>query len=203
MHLGMERGVLHVLSRVFGSDVRWGSAVFLPGWMIEGPTTNLETTFTSGGRGRNPFFELQYKAPIIEGGLFSLAQASYASAFPPSGRIYVAGYVLVDHLLRTYGEDSFTRIMDDYLAFPFFGPWTAIERVTGKKARDIYDDMKADLEERYRAGRGDRRGNAHLARPDRRLAAPGGHRTRAVREPVGPRAVPGHRPAFPTTDPRR
>ncbi|OHD68629.1 MAG: hypothetical protein A2177_15190 [Spirochaetes bacterium RBG_13_68_11] len=154
VHLGMERGFFHALSRVFGADARWATAIFLPGWMIEGPTTNLETLFTSGGRGRNPFFESLYKAPVVEGDLFSLAQASYASAFPPSGRIYVAGYVLVDHLLKTYGEDAFTRIMDDYLAFPFFGPGAAIERVTGKKAREIYADMKAGLEQHYRASAG-------------------------------------------------
>jgi Tol biopolymer transport system component len=151
VHLGMERGFFHALSRVFGGDASWGSAIFLPGWMLEGPTTNLETIFTSGGRGRNPFFESLYKAPAMEKSLFSLAQASYASAFPPSGRIYVAGYVLVNHLLRTYGEDTFTRIMDEYLAFPFFGPGKAIRKVTGKGMREIFEDMKASLEERYRA----------------------------------------------------
>jgi hypothetical protein len=165
VHLGMERGFLDALSRVFGSDARWASSIFLPGWMLEGPTTNLETLFTAGGRGRNPFFEALYKAPTMEGRLFSLSQASYASAFPPSGRIYVAGYVLVDHLLRTYGEEAFTRIMDAYLAFPFFGPWTAIRKVTGKTAGEIYGDMKAGLEERYREAAGIAGGR--LASPDR------------------------------------
>jgi hypothetical protein len=154
VHLGMERGFFNALSRVFGADARWAASVFLPGWMLEGPTTNLETLFTSGGRGRNPFFESLYRAPVIEGDLFSLAQASYASSFPPSGRIYVAGYVLVDYLLKTYGEDAFTRIMDLYLAFPFFGPWASIERVTGKKAKEVFADMKAGLEERCRGAAG-------------------------------------------------
>lgn len=150
VHLGMERGFFDALARVFGGDLRWATAAFLPGWMIEGPTTNLETLFTAGGRGRNPFFESLYKAPTMEGRLFTLEQASYGSAFPPSGRIYVAGYVLVDYLSKTFGEDAFTRIMDEYLRIPFFGPWNAIRTVTGKSAREIYDDMKAGLEQRYR-----------------------------------------------------
>lgn len=154
VHLGMERGFFDALARVFGADIRWASSVFLPGWMVEGPTTNLETILTRGGRGRNPFFEASYRAPTMEGRLFSLAQASYGSAFPPSGRIYVAGYVLVDYLSRTFGEDAFTRIMDEYLRFPFFGPWGAIRAVTGKTAREIYGDLKTGLEDRYRdAGR--------------------------------------------------
>ncbi len=165
VHLGMERGFFHALSRVFGADIRWATAAFLPGWMLEGPTTNLETMYTSGGRGRNPFFEAQYKAPTMEGRLFSLGQASYASAFPPSGRIYVAGYVLVDHLLKTCGEDAFTRIMDAYLAFPFFGPWNAIRKVTGKSAREIFVEMKSGLEERYQES-GDITGGERIS-PDR------------------------------------
>ena len=150
VQLGMERGVFHGLSRVLGSEARWAPGAFLPGWLVEGPPIALETDFTEGGRGRNAFFEEQYQALVMEGRLFTLAQASYSSAFPPSGRHWMAGYLIVDFLMARYGEDVVTRIMDDFLAFPFFGPWAAIERATGRAARDIYEDMKAELEERYR-----------------------------------------------------
>lgn len=149
VQLGMDRGVFHGLSKVFGGDARFGPGIFLPGWLVEGPPIALETRFSGGGRGRNAFHEALYKAPVMEGRLFSLAQASYSSAFPPSGRHWVAGWMLVDHLLRAFGEDVVLRIMDDFLAFPFFGPWAAIERVTGKTARDVFADMKAELEDRY------------------------------------------------------
>jgi hypothetical protein len=151
VHLTMDRGPFAALSRVLGRDAAMGSAIFLPGWMVEGPATNLETIFTAGGRGRNPMFEIYSKAPIVEADMFSLRQAGFDSAFPPHGRIYVAGNILVEHILATYGEDSFTRIMDAYLAFPFFGPWAAIEKVTGRKGSDVYEDMRVRLAERHRA----------------------------------------------------
>ncbi len=151
VHLTMDRGPFAALSRVLGRDAAMGSGLFLPGWMVEGPAVNLETTFTAGGRGRDPLFEMYSKAPVIEGDLFNLARGGYGSSFPPLGRIYVAGNILVEHILAAYGEDSFTRIMDAYLAFPFFGPWAAIEKVTGRKASDVYEDMRARLAERHRA----------------------------------------------------
>ncbi len=150
VHITMDRGIFHAISQVLGPDAAWGATVFLPGWMVEGPTTNTETIFTTGGRGRNPFFEVEYQAPIEDGTLFSLGQAAYSSDFPPSGRIYVSGYILVHYLLEHYGEDAFTRVMDDYLRFPFFGPWAAIRRVTGAPAGELFAAMQAELEERYR-----------------------------------------------------
>lgn len=150
VHATMDRGFFYVLSRVFGADAAGAHFAFLPGWMIEGPSTNTETIFTDGGRGRSPLFEMTYKAPVEEGKLFSLEQAAYESAFPPLGRIYVGGYNLVNFLLSTYGEDTFQRIMDQYLGFPFFGPWSAIQKVTGKNASEVFADLKAHLEQKYR-----------------------------------------------------
>ncbi len=149
VHFSMDKGLFSVLSRAFGSDVATIGNLFLPGWMIEGPSTNLETIFTLGGRGRNPLFELYWKAPVEEGKLFSLEQAGYDSAYDPPGRIYVGGYLLVNHLLTTYGRDTFTRIMDEYLKFPFFGPWAAIRKITGKSAAQVFDDLRDELARRY------------------------------------------------------
>jgi hypothetical protein len=151
VHLSMHEGLFNVLSWVLGPEVALGGSFFIPGWMLEGITTNTETIFTTGGRGRSAFFEMQYKAPVMEGSLFNFDQAAYGSNFPPYGRIYVAGYILVDHILRAYGRDAFTRIMEKYLAFPFFGPWAAIQEVTGKSGQEVFADLKKSLEERYRA----------------------------------------------------
>lgn len=149
VHLSMDGGFFAALATVFGGDAAFGSSAFLPGWMMEGIATELETRFTEGGRGRSAFFEMSYKAPILEGTLFTLDQASYSSAFPPSGRVYAAGYMLVDYLLSEYGSDAFTRIMRRYVGFPFLGPWGAIAEVTGRDASEVFSDMKKSLEERF------------------------------------------------------
>ncbi len=149
VHLAYNKGFFHVLGKIFGEDLEVTQGGFQPGWMIEGIAVALETEYTRGGRGRNPFFELYWKAPVIENRLFTLRQASYSSSFPPPGRIYVSGYILVSYMMDTYGKDIFSRIHREFVKFPFIGPRHAIKKVTGDSARDIYADMKTELETKY------------------------------------------------------
>ncbi len=151
VHQSMPTGVMHALSRLFGPDLSTVGVDLLPGWAIEGPAVYDETIFTQGGRGRNPLFEVYTKAAVEEKSFFSLQQAGYQSAFPPPGRVYVAGSDLVDWMQRTYGPDTLRRIMTAYLDFPFFGPWAAISKVTGRSADTVYADMRAALEQKYAA----------------------------------------------------
>lgn len=143
-HVGYEDGFFYALSKVFGDIVKAAPSAFQPGWMIEGITTNTETIFTKGGRGRNPFFELQYKALILEQNMFSYKQAAYASNFEPYGRIYVAGYILIEHILRNYGYDAFVQIHKESIRNPL-APYKVIERVIGKPVKRLYDDLKEEL----------------------------------------------------------
>ena len=149
IHMNYNKGFLYGLSRVFGYELRVAAGGFLPGWMIEGIAVALETDYTGGGRGRNPFFELYWKAQVIEGELFSLRQASYSSPFPPPGRIYYAGYIISDYMMNRFGADVFKRIHDRFVKFPFFGPRRAIRVVTGETAEEIYNGMVDELEARY------------------------------------------------------
>jgi len=145
VHLKSEKGFLAALSFLFGDAIKGGNAFFLPGWVIEGITTNTETMFSKGGRGRNPFFEIYYKAPILEDNFFSLEQAEYSSAYPPSGRVYVAGYIFIRFLMQKFGTDVFKRINDEYVKWPLFGPWHAVRQVTGYDANELFNQMKQEL----------------------------------------------------------
>jgi len=87
----------------------------VPGWAVEGIAVKLETDFTDGGRGRNPFFEMQYRALIRENKFYSWKKASYPSPFPPADRIYQAGYLIKRLLARTYGNDIFEKIYREFL----------------------------------------------------------------------------------------
>ena len=149
VHQSMPTGVMHALSFLFGPDLSTVGFDLLPGWAIEGPAVYDETIFSKGGRGRNPLFEVYTKAAAEEKSFFSLPQAGYPSAFPPPERVYVAGYALIDWMQETYGPDTLRRIMTAYLDFPFFGPWHAISKVTGRSADSIFDDMRSALEQKY------------------------------------------------------
>jgi hypothetical protein len=150
IHLTYKQGFFDVLSYLFGAEIRPADTIFLPGWMIEGITVVNETIFSEGGRGRNPFFEMVYKAHIMENDFFSLRQASYSSPYPPRGRIYVAGYLLVDYMMERFGKDVFTEIHKKFVAFPFIGPRLAIKKTTGFTALEIFNDMKNNLRQKYK-----------------------------------------------------
>jgi hypothetical protein len=149
VHLTMAAGVFHAASMIFGPDAALGSGILLPGWLIEGPAVAGETLNSTGGRGRNRFFESTWKAPFLSGSPPSLPQAGYSSAFPPLGRPWLAGYFMVDYLRRHHGEDCVRRIMEDYLASPLLGPWDAIRRVTGLGADELYRNLLAESRRAY------------------------------------------------------
>lgn len=150
IHISYQKGWLYTLSKIFGPSVKTAPGGFLPGYLLEGYTTNTETIFTKGGRGRDPFFEMIYKSHILEGNLFSLEKASYNHHEPPNGRIYVGGYIFVDFLIRHYGLEVLKNIHDLLVKNPI-NPDKAIKTVTGKSTAELYDKMRLELMEKYKA----------------------------------------------------
>ena len=144
-----DRGLFASLSAVFGPAVRDANAAFLPTWFLEGIATHTETLFTDGGRGRNPFFELEYRAFALSHRFFPLSQAAYSSDFPPADRDWIGGYLFFRYLIDNFGADVYGRIHDEYTKFPLLGPWKAIERATGRPAEAMYRAMVSELEARY------------------------------------------------------
>lgn len=149
VHLTDPRGLFGTVSRFGGEFFQLLNWPFMPGWMIEGITTDRETAYTEGGRGRSALFETMYKAPILEDELFSLEKAAYMSDYPPSGRIYVAGNMLVRYLNEAYGDDTFARINRRFIDFPLFGPWGAIKAVTGTSGKALFEEMEAHYRKKF------------------------------------------------------
>jgi hypothetical protein len=148
-----EKGMCAVLASIFGDALKGVDFAFMPGWLIEGFTTNTETIFTKGGRGRNSFFEIVYRAPLLEDHFFTLEQAEYSSPFPPQDKIYVAGYIFINYLMEKYGQDVVKRINDEFQNWPLFGPWGAIKKVTGSSAQELFAAMKQELLLKYEQDR--------------------------------------------------
>ena len=76
-----DKGMFAFLSGIFGPAVRDVNAAFLPTWFLEGIATYTETAFTDGGRGRSPFFEMEYRALVYSSSFFPLSKAAYTSFF--------------------------------------------------------------------------------------------------------------------------
>ena len=138
VHLTAPVGPAKYLAPIFGPAVPAMNTVFMPGWWVEGITTYAESTYAAGGRGDAPRFSLTYDAPIAQGNMWSLAKGAYGSQFPPSGRIYSTGFLMVEHLMRTYGDHTFSQINRSFAAWPFFGMSGPFERTVGKHANEVF-----------------------------------------------------------------
>ena len=86
-HVTTRLGWMGALSRVVGDGLSVTNAI-APGWMIEGVTTNAETRFTDGGRGRCPYFRGRMMSFAEGTGLWGLSAAGTSPPYmPPRGRI--------------------------------------------------------------------------------------------------------------------
>jgi hypothetical protein len=146
-----EGGLFGFASKLFGPSVAAASAGFTPGWLIEGPAVFGETLITGGGRGDSQYYRMFARAHVLEGTFPALALAAHSSRFPPSGRIYLAGYLALDAVVERYGIEAFREVIAKFLDFPLLGPWRAIRTVTGDQMKTIYTLMLSELFARYRA----------------------------------------------------
>lgn len=144
VHITTRLGWYGELTKILGDGLSISNAVS-PGWVLEGITTNTETMFTDGGRGRSSLFKGEMMSFTEGEGLWGLNSAAVSSPYsPPGSRIYLAGYYMVDYLNHTYGEDAFARLSRYQARHPLGGTAEALEQVTGKSPQQFYLDFLSD-----------------------------------------------------------
>lgn len=150
-HITTRLGWYGVLTRIFGDGLAV-SNIISPGWLTEGIATNTETRFTNGGRGRSSLFKGGMMSFVEGEGLWGLNSAAVSSPYSPpgGGRIYLAGYVMVEYLNRTYGENAFARLNRYQALNPFGGSSRALRKVTGKSPKQFYQDFLKEYLEQAR-----------------------------------------------------
>jgi len=145
VHLTTSLGWYGALTKVLGEGAAITNALS-PGWMIEGITTNTETIFTDGGRGRSPEFKAMINSFTEGRGLWGLSAAGTEPPFsPPGGRVYLAGYHMVNYLNRKYGQDAFARLSAWQARHPFTAASGALRHITGKSSSEFYRDFLSDF----------------------------------------------------------
>ena len=133
----------------------WGGAAamsttihtLIPQWFFEGDAVGMETALTKSGRGRIPFFGLQYKANLLEHGEFSYQKqifGSFKHKVPDAPFFcYPLGYYLTTHLRRKYGPEVLEKIFEKTTwLIPLH---IAVDMVTGKTLWEIYSDANEEL----------------------------------------------------------
>ncbi|MDQ7066416.1 MAG: hypothetical protein Q9P90_19455 [candidate division KSB1 bacterium] len=145
VHLRKTRGFSKLTYPFFGQfNSFW--QMLSPNWFIEGYPTHVETRYTRGGRGRNPYHFMQFAATIAGGRPWRLENTNYLSRKrQPLGMRYVAGYYLSQYIQNRFGDSTWANILDRYSAWPFLGFGHAVKKVTHQKPKALYRQMLDSL----------------------------------------------------------
>jgi len=101
----LNQGFTKALSLVGGEQIAGAMAGFLPNWYLEGDAVDSETRLSNTGRGRQPSFEMEVKAQLLEQEkIYSFSKATMGSYkhFVPNH--YKLGYLMLRYGRRKYGN---------------------------------------------------------------------------------------------------
>ena len=139
-HLYMARGGFANFLKLFG-QMNLVNAM-TSAWFLEGTAVNLETSCTTGGRGRSTYHRGKLWAQLAAGRLGNLVRdGNFLPNSLPRDKPYVTGYFFLNYLRQKYGDDIIMQVSDYYSKFPFLGLNWAFRRKTGKWVGTLYKDF--------------------------------------------------------------
>jgi hypothetical protein len=148
-----DRGWTKVLKTVAGSWA-WGGmfSMALPRWFTEGDATGIETALTSSGRGRLPYFDMEYRSLILNDLNYSYEKAAAGSLkdFVPDW--YKLGYYMTTYARKEFGKDVWTDVVDDATRYRgIFYPFNrGLKEKTGWTVQDLYQKTMDDLQNNWK-----------------------------------------------------
>ena len=143
-----DQGATRFLHALFG-EIGWGAGIVMgtPSWLLEGDAVVQETLLSEEGRGRDPLFTMELTALVSEN-----PESDYYHAVNPSLKnnipdIYRVGYELASWIRKEYGEETLAEIFRSSarIPIPVVGLNTGTKRATGKKPKELYAELAADL----------------------------------------------------------
>jgi len=146
----MERGLTKLLYGFFGEQITVGIfGLYVPFWFTEGDAVVSETALSHSGRGRDPGFEAELRAQLLEKGMYSLEKATLGSYKDFTPDRYHLGYYLVGQGKATYGKDMWQTPLYITGSIPFLiVPFSSgIEKATGFRKNAFYKHTLSQLTE--------------------------------------------------------
>lgn len=144
---------LHIILGEIGTALAIG--LTLPPWYLEGDAVGIETALTSGGRGRIPMFELEFRALLLAGQKFNYDQLALGSFDRYRPSLYVTGYFFTTYLKKHYGKEILERIHYETMdrAYNPLAFYNAIEKFCLKDFDVIYQEALDEFHEMWKIQR--------------------------------------------------
>jgi hypothetical protein len=115
MHAGLTKFLYHL----FGEQITVGIfGLYVPYWFIEGDAVVSETALSKAGRGRDPNFEMELRAQLLEIGPYSLEKANLGSFEDFTTDRYHLGYYMVGQGRAAFGRNMWNLPMEKVGKYP-------------------------------------------------------------------------------------
>ena len=148
----MNQGFTKFLTNLFGEQVTIAVfGMYVPFWFIEGDAVVNETAFSKSGRGRDPNFEAEVRAQIVEIGAYSLEKASLGSYKDYTPDRYHIGYYLVGQGRIDFGKKMWNKPLRNSGRTPLgIVPFsTGIQTETGMGKKNFYKESLLTLRNKW------------------------------------------------------
>ena len=139
----LDQGFTKGLYFLSGEQGVGAMAVFLPYWYLEGDAVDSETRLSATGRGRQPSFEMELKAQLLEADqLWSFTKATMGSYRHHIPNHYQLGYLMVRYGRRTYGDQFWIDFQDYAARKPFLlnPTWVSMKKYGFKSKNQFYQE---------------------------------------------------------------
>jgi hypothetical protein len=151
LHTDNIRGIPALVNAVLGKTLAPNQVQ--PRWILEGYAVFQETARTSGGRLSNSMWDMYMRTDVLENNVATLDQMSNIVRRWPQGNLfYLYGSFFIDWINRTWGEQTFRDVADDYGSQLI--PWgiqRSIRRATGKTYDELYPMWVDYMQKHYGA----------------------------------------------------
>lgn len=137
----MQTGLTKFLYKLFGEQITVGIfGLYVPYWFIEGNAVVAETALSDAGRGRDPNFEMELRAQLLEIGPYSLEKANLGSYEDFTTDRYHLGYYLAGQGRAAFGKDMWNLPMEKVGKYPLMiVPFSrGIKYETGMNKKPFY-----------------------------------------------------------------
>ena len=126
------------------------TGLMIPGWVWEGDAVVTETVLTESGRGRQPYFNREIRALLLDGKFNDYRKALHGSFQNEYPNHYYYGFLFSSHIRRTYGEQAMAEIMNHTTRWPivrnpFLPLSSSVRRVTGRSISLLFADTMAEM----------------------------------------------------------
>lgn len=145
----MHQGITKALYALFGQQITAGVyGLYVPWWFIEGDAVATETALSKTGRGREPSFEMELRAQLLEKGMYSYDKAVHGSYKDFTTSHYNLGYFLVGQGRVKYGAELWNNVLNNVARKPYsITPFsTSIKQQTGLNKEQFYHSVLSELD---------------------------------------------------------